>query len=47
MFTGGPNPELRSQRQHYTQRENDCTACSVMQALRAQALKGSDLCRGT
>ncbi len=45
MFTGGRSPELRHQRQQFTQRENDCTACAVVQAIRGAPLAGSRLCR--
>lgn len=45
MFTGGRSPQLRYQRQQFTTRENDCTACSVLQALRGEPLSGSSLCR--
>ncbi len=33
------------QRKQYTQRENNCTACSVLQALRGEPLNGSRLCK--
>ena len=33
------------QRQQYTQRENNCTSCAVLQAIRGEPLAGSRLCK--